>query len=83
MLLQLAEEATLLQLHVEALESAVDRFVGLDGYVDQKLTCLRKTVSMAQKVARTGNTELVNLPRARIVSVGDSVRQGLHAADLR
>ncbi len=34
-LLELAQNAALLQLHVEALEGAIDRLIGLDGYVNQ------------------------------------------------
>ena len=32
---QLAQQSALLQLHIEALQSAVDRFVGLNGHVNQ------------------------------------------------
>ena len=37
MLLQLAQDAALLQLHIEALEGAVDALVRLDDHVDQML----------------------------------------------
>ncbi len=36
-LFELAQDAALLELHVEALESAIDRFVGLNGDVNQAL----------------------------------------------
>lgn len=45
MLLQFAEKAALLQLHVKALECAVNRLVGLYGYVDQSsLLPLQRTI---------------------------------------
>lgn len=34
-LFELAQYAALLQLHVEALKRAINRLVGLDGYVNQ------------------------------------------------
>lgn len=37
MLLQVPQDATLLQLHVEALEGAVDRFVLLNNHVYQRV----------------------------------------------
>jgi len=45
-LLQLTEETALLELHVEALQGAVNRFIGLYGYVDQNLAFLRKAYSV-------------------------------------
>jgi len=51
MLLKFAEKPALLQLHVEALQGAVNGLVGLDGNVNQKLKCLRKAISMAQDFA--------------------------------
>lgn len=41
MLLQLSQQTALLQLHVEALQSAVDRLIRLDGNVNQTWYCLR------------------------------------------
>ena len=38
MLLQLAQNAALLQLHVEALQRAIDRLIRLDGNVNQTLS---------------------------------------------
>ena len=38
MLLELAKNAALLKLHIEALEGAIDRLVGLDGDVNQILS---------------------------------------------
>jgi len=51
MLLEFAKKPALLELHVEALQGAVDGLIGLNGYVNQKTQCLRKATSMAQTTA--------------------------------
>ncbi len=64
-LFQLSQNAALLQLHVETLESAVDRFVGLDGYVDQIASMPpARTIIMAQ-VARRLKTKFACLLQTR------------------
>ncbi len=44
MLLELSKQPALLELHIEALQGAVDRLIGLDGNVNQAVRGLRKSL---------------------------------------
>lgn len=62
-LFQLAEKAALLQLHIEALESAIDGLIRLYGHVDQKFVGLRR-----------GDYGTAGAPRATGFEVIDDLR---------